>query len=405
MLHLRFKIEHHNAGLVAALRELAAFEGLFPTRDDRSADAFNWAAAALMATPGEVTSASQLSEWDPPFVGAEGKIRKQYIPEWLRTGKIERLETHRRDAVKVATRRFNRIPFVTKTMAKEWAAQGFTTFSDVWAAHERGALQPPLDTDWLLLAVHHGDELSSVMSPAESEPLLEFILAKLQAACPSGMLDGLRWTRVGGASRGKAASHDLDVLATHDVEGTDRDMVNTIVRLIVASDALERDPVTRKPCLQVMLASPSESCGGGGDAFAVGAAAIWQDDSGRWQCAEKPEAFKAQMLLKLKGKPLRQVDILVVPRSQWAFYVLAWVGSREMEKLLKRHVEYVLNLKLGSRSLYARDDTFVVAADGTHIPMALKQRDYVEAKRWPREEVDIWPMIGLPYRPPCDRNC
>ena len=68
-------------------------------------------------------------------------------------------------------------------------------------------------------------------------------------------------------------------------------------------------------------------------------------------------------------------------------------------------MEYVLNLKLGSRSLYARDDTFVVAADGTHIPMVLKQRDYVEAKRWPREEVDIWPMIGLPYRPPCDRNC
>ena len=405
LLWLRFKVQHRNAGLVAALRELAVFESLNKEKQ-KSADAFHWAAAALMATPGEVTSVSQLDEWDPPFIG-EGKIKSHYIPEWQRTGKIQRLQQHRNDPVKVATLHLSRLPYVTRAMAKAWAEQGFTSFSAVWAAHEQGTLQPPLDTDWLRLAVSHGDELSSPMSSGDCQPLMEFVLDKLKAACPSDLQDGLRWTRVGGASRGKPTSHDLDLLATHEVEGTDRGMVNNIMRLIAASDALERDAVTGKPCLQVMLSSPSESPGGGSAFAGASAAAIRQDDHGQWRCGtgdDKQDAFKAQMLVKLKGMPLRQVDVLVVPRSQFAFYVLAWTGSREIEKLLKRHAENALNLKLGTRSLYARDDTFVVAVDGTHIPMANKQRDYVDARRWPREEVDIWPMLGLPYRPPSDRN-
>ena len=405
LLWLRFKVQHRNAGLVAALRELAVFESLNKEKQ-KSSDAFHWAAAALMATPGDVTSVSQLDEWDPPFIG-EGKIKSHYIPEWLLAGKIQRLEQHRNDPVKVATLHLGRLPYVTRAMAKAWAEQGFTSFSAVWAAHERGTLQPPLDTDWLRLAVSHGDELSSPMSSGDCQPLMEFVLDKLKAACPSDLQDGLRWTRVGGASRGKPTSHDLDLLATHEVEGTDRGMVNNIMRLIAASDALERDAVTGKPCLQVMLSSPSESPGGGSAFAGASAAAIRQDDHGQWRCGtgdDKQDAFKAQMLVKLKGMPLRQVDVLVVPRSQFAFYVLAWTGSREIEKLLKRHAENALNLKLGTRSLYARDDTFVVAADGTHIPMANKQLDYVEARRWPREEVDIWPMLGIPYRPPCDRN-
>jgi DNA polymerase/3'-5' exonuclease PolX len=405
LLWLRFKVEHRNAGLVAALRELAVFEGL--DKDKKmSMDAFNWAAAALMSTPGDVTSVSQLDDWEPPFVG-EGKIRSHYIPEWLQTGRIQRLEQHRHDSVKVARLHLSRLPYVTRAMAKAWAELGLTTFSAVWAAHEACTLHPPLDTDWLRLAVSHGDELSSPMSGEECRPLMEFVLDKLTAVCPSDMRDGLRWQRVGGASRGKPTSHDLDLLATHEVEGTDRGMVNNIMRLIVASDALERDAVTGKPCLQVMLSSPSESPGGGSAFAGASAAAIWQDEHQQWRCGtgdDKQDAFKAQMLIKLKGMPLRQVDVLVVPRSQFAFYVLGWTGSREIEKLLKRHAENTLNLKLGTRSLYARDDTFVVAADGTRIPMANKQRDYVEAGRWPREEIDIWPMLGIPYRPPCDRN-
>jgi hypothetical protein len=62
-LHLRFRLQHPNVALVAALSELAEYEELFG--EVLSADAFHRAAAVLKATPGDVNDRRALTHLAP----------------------------------------------------------------------------------------------------------------------------------------------------------------------------------------------------------------------------------------------------------------------------------------------------------------------------------------------------
>jgi hypothetical protein len=119
-LHLRFRTDHPNKALVAALTELSEYEALFG--EIKSADTFRRQAAMLKATPRDVTSAADLAEFDPPYVGT--KARERYIPSFLATGMLERLERFKRDPAQVAERELLRLPYIGTKLAKAWAAHG-----------------------------------------------------------------------------------------------------------------------------------------------------------------------------------------------------------------------------------------------------------------------------------------
>jgi DNA polymerase/3'-5' exonuclease PolX len=428
LLHLRFKVRHPNTKLVSILTELADYEDLFGA--NRRSTIFYKIAAALKATPCDITGPAQLDEWDLPFLGRDSDTRNSYIPEILRTGRLERLEKLKRDPRRRAVMFFNSLPYVTSTVAKEWANQGLTSFTEVWERHLKGELYPPLKGEWVKLAVEHWADVLSPMTMEDHAPLLDLVNAAMQHAC--GVQDGgncLRFQLVGGRSRGKETTHDLDILCTHETEGAERGTVEKMVHYMAASDAVERD-ATGKPLMAIMLSRSSKTISTHDRGFGA-EMCLWKDGKlvgpsadgeeaafvASQDSAENPDtppapANKALILIKLKGQKLRHMDVLVMPRSEWAYWVLGWTGSRELEKLLKRHAEHSMRkdlggLRLGSSGLRTREDPtprFIIAADGEPIPLARMQQDYVDAKRYPREEKDVWDLLGLPWRAPEDRN-
>ncbi len=109
----------------------------------------------------------------------------------------------------------------------------------------------------------------------------------------------------------------------------------------------------------------------------------------------------------------------MVPKSEHAFWLAGWVGSTELRRLLALHAQTLRTrdghpLRLNHRELkddrVPRDDHYRGARVTRHgldaplVPHERLQADYVDARAYPEEEADIWPMLRLPYRPFEDRN-
>ena len=387
MMHLRFRPSPHhpNAALVAALSELSDYEELLG--ESFRADAFAKAAAALKATPDEVTSSAQLDALELPFLGSTSSIRKEHIPEFLSTGSMARLRAHREAPGRAAALHLSRLPYVTRQAALAWAAAGHRTPADVWAAHTAGSLVPPLASAWLRMAMQHGDELRLPLSAADRAPLLAEVSAAA-AAFPGG---GLILEATGGVARGREVSHDLDILLTHlSREGGERGALEAIVRALSASPAVARD-AGGSP---VLLASLARSHG----AVAAASAAAATDGS------SAARANKAMLLIKLVGQPLRHIDILAVPRSELAACRLGWAGSQLFVRMLHLHARNSLGLKLSNSALSGTDDSFVVARDGRRVPRGHIGTEYVQAEMFPRDELELFRLLRLPWRPASDRD-
>jgi hypothetical protein len=119
---------------------------------------------------------------------------------------------------------------------------------------------------------------------------------------------------------------------------------------------------------------------------------------------------KSFFLLKLEGQPCRRVDFILSPRSQWAYCVLGWAGSRRFERFMRLWAADVRQppLRLNSHCAFRRHDAAmmnIVTPSGRSVPLERAQADYIDAGDWPRSERQVFEQVlGLPYRPPEDRD-
>ena len=414
-LHLRYPVIHPNKRLVAAIQELADFEELFGTdHAHQSAKTFNRVAAMLKATVRDICTVEDLHAFDPPFI--QGKSAEVYIPQYLNTGEIERLQIHRRQPKRVAALRLSKLPYVGPTLAKHWADRGWLTPEEVllkMPASEQEKL-----TQWQKLVLQHSDDLLSDISVEERLPLVKLVEDAMAAADPTG---GLNWRFVGGTARGKSGGHDLDFMLSHQAHGGEAGHLERMLNHIAASDAVEHMAV----CLS--YGSAGDSAGDGGvNARGFSAGNMWSQGQ-TFGSADK-DANKALCLIKLKGRKMRHIDLLMVPKSDLAFWISAWIGSRELRRLLSLHARTLhcrgpdahpqLQFKLNQMCLYG----FHVTSDGQMDPSYLPRRvtrlgvdaplvpethveeEYVAKKMYPVEEREVWDLLQLPWRPFCDRN-
>jgi DNA polymerase lambda len=409
-LHLRFLVTHPNAALVTALSELADYEELFG--EARSADAFHRAAATLKATPADIRTSADLEACAPPFVG--GKLKERYLPEFWARGTLARLEAHRAQPERVAARALARLPYVGAALASKWAAQGLRTPAEVWAAHTARTLAPPLATAWQRLSLEHADELLAEIRAEDQAPLVDAVRAAAAAVSVGGA--PLQVALTGGAARGKPASHDLDFLITHPVEGAEAGKLEAMLRVLAASPAVERDDAGRPRMLVGLSADMSALAVGGKPAkqragksggWADAAPRLWSADAAGADAEEadagRLPANKALLLVKFVGLPMRHLDLLCVPRHQHACWLLGWTGSREMERLLRAHAKQ-RGLKLSNTALSSADGAQLLTRDGRRVAAAEAATQYVAAGAYPRDERELWRMLGLPWRPPAERN-
>jgi DNA polymerase/3'-5' exonuclease PolX len=344
-----------------------------------------------------------------PFIG--GKLRERYLPEFWRSATFARLEAHRDKPERVAALRLARLPYISARMAAAWAAAGLRTPEAVQAAHAEGTLVPPLSSEWQRLSVAHARELLADIKAEDAAPLV----AAVRAAAAEVSGGALSVALTGGAARGKGASHDLDFLMTHDVDGAEAGMLEAMLRALAASPDVERDEQGQPRMLVGLSADASALAPGGGKASGGRRSAtadamprLWRMDASDADAADaahgRPYANKALIFIKLRGLPLRHLDLLMVPRHQHAFWRLGSTGSRELERMLRQHVKHELRLKLSNTALTTQDGSEIVTADGRRVPAAAAATQYVAAGAWPATEEEVWRMIGLPWRPPEDRN-
>ncbi len=428
---------------------------LFGDKEDfRSAESFRRAAAALKALPRDVRSASELKALDPPFIG--DKMRTVYLAQLWERGTMQRLEAHRTPA-KLAARRLARLPYVGGPAAVAWVQAGFDTGAKVLAAKADGTLKSltghHVANDYARLALEWADELLQDIRTEDHAPLMAAVAAAVTAAVPiaeggSGAASRPEITLVGGSHRGKEACHDLDILvvlprdgAAHagtlmralralaDDENVERD-ANGAPRLVagLAIDASVAQSVAGAAQLDdrdVFIdaddepdsprkASRDKGHGGTKNAKAL---KIWR--SGGDGIVDDPDlrqANKALILVKMRGLPMRHVDLLVVPYHQRAFWLLGWTGSREFERILRGYVKNELGtlllgpqgagvkLKLTNTALGTEDDTAVVNKHGALIPAGRLQDDYIGQAAYPETEQELFALLRLPYREPNERN-
>ena len=397
-------------------------------------------------------SASELKALDPPFIGE--KMRDEYMRQFFQTGTFARLEAHRHDSDKVAARRLSRLPYVGGPAALAWVTAKLDTGAKVLAADEAGTLKKTghhVANDYARLALEYADELLTDIRTEDHAPLMAAVAAAVTAAVPiaeggSGAASRPEITLVGGSHRGKEACHDLDILvvlprdgAAHagtlmralralaDDENVERD-ANGAPRLVagLAIDASVAQSVAGAAQLDdrdVFIdaddepdsprkASRDKGHGGTKNAKAL---KIWRGGDGT-DDPDLRQANKALILVKMRGLPMRHVDLLVVPYHQRAFWLLGWTGSREFERILRGYVKKELGtlllgpqgagvkLKLTNTALGTEDDSAVVNKHGALIPAGRLQDDYIGQAAYPETEQELFALLRLPYREPNERN-
>jgi hypothetical protein len=162
-------------------------------------------------------------------------------------------------------------------------------------------------TSWQQLALEHADDLLSNIGTAERQPLVAVIEAAARAAEAHDRGGGaLRWQFGGGTARGNESGHDLDFIFTRNgEEGGEAGMLEHMVRALADSDAVERNAVTGRARMAVVLAY-----GAGGDASGDTVA------QNRSSFAEGEHSWTPGMPFEERADPARKALMLIKVRAR-----------------------------------------------------------------------------------------
>jgi hypothetical protein len=320
--------------------------------------------------------------------------------------------------------------------ALRWAAAGARTFDDIRAADAADTLAPPLPPGRSLqrLAVQHAEQarihamlsdtrvaLSDTRTRADAMrfhlasqltvPVPREEWAPIRAGCEAAIRAADATAEVhiaGGYGRGRATPFDLDFLISPAREGNEVGLSSKLLASLSARPEVEwvghqhhaaPAPGGALAALRTEAhrARKLDAAGQGGEPAGGVVSNIDMHD-------------KLFLLLKLRDAPLRRVDFIVSARSQWAFCVLGWAGSRRFERFLRLWASDTRApaLRLNSHCAFNRAGgvtTTIAALSGKAVPLERAQEEYIDAGDWPRAEREVFErVLALPYRPPTDRD-
>uniref|UniRef100_A0A8B9S6Z4 DNA-directed DNA/RNA polymerase mu n=1 Tax=Apteryx owenii TaxID=8824 RepID=A0A8B9S6Z4_APTOW len=307
----RTPLAHHNAMLTEALETLArdaAFGG-----DETRSLAFTRAASALKALPWRLGSLRDLAA-----LPGIGKHCRRVIQEVLEDGSSAEVEAVRRSEQYRTMQLFTGIFGVGTRTAASWYQEGLRTLADLRAAGPRLSRQQQA-------GLQYWEDLATPVTLAEAEAIRELVQAEARRILPDATV-----TLVGGFRRGKPTGHDVDLLLSHPEEGREQALLGPLVASLEQQGLLlyqQRQPNTfgQEPSSSSM--DQFERC------FAIARLAL--------PGAGDPSARRAT-----------RVDLVVAPRSQFAFALLGWTGSRHFERELRRFAGRQRGLALSSHGLY-----------------------------------------------------
>ncbi|KAK3242010.1 hypothetical protein CYMTET_48274 [Cymbomonas tetramitiformis] len=423
MLQCRFRVDAENPGneeLVSLLTEMEKLERRLSGDDSTSyaaggeheAKVINHKALVL-ARAAAVIRACPFNLHDLPAGTARhllfiGEDTCRYIDEFVETGRCQAYKDLMangdlkdskgvlRGVQGAATKReFQKVPFVGHKTACRWYDElGLRSLEEV----ERAVFTPGgvLNEEkavkvFVRHALQHRHLLCEPVTPQQVTQIKQMITQDLERAWGPG------WVveNVGGARRGKA-SHDCDFLVTHPSIGLQGVLRTLVERWVIEQKVVPKDMGFHQlhtdhmgHHLQVMVKRVTSGAARG------------------YEGRDSFDHFFGIFHTSEGGKSgMCRADVVMVPPDEWAFALVGWTGSRTYNRILRLHA--------GHRGMKLTNHTLMREHDGLQVPLQAAPLDSNKAEWWPQgwhkgrkadTEEDIFTLLGLPFRPPTDRNC
>nr|XP_045583875.1 DNA-directed DNA/RNA polymerase mu-like isoform X2 [Procambarus clarkii]XP_045583876.1 DNA-directed DNA/RNA polymerase mu-like isoform X2 [Procambarus clarkii] len=191
----------------------------------------------------------------------------------------------------------------------------------------------------------------------------------------------------GGFRRGKVSGHDVDFLIKCDERET-TDVLYRLLKHLKQKGYILHEKVEKSSYIEEDIFKKHSGKGNTMDYFEKCFCIFRCPLSDNWTPTLVSEPRKDVASLVKESEKKRswlavRVDLVMVPRSQWAFAVLGWTGSKLLMRLLRHHANTTLNMLLSSHGLWSREHNRLIPADS---------------------EAEVFKHLGLSYKDPSNRN-
>lgn len=340
MLKRKAPTENPNSGITDFLTELADYERNV-SRALHKSNAYRKAASSIAQCKEPITSGAQAKKLD----GVGTKIAEK-IDEFLRTGKLKKIEKIRSDETSQAISLLTRVSGIGPAAARKLVEEGITTIEDL--RKNTAKL-----THHQQIGLKYFEDFEKRIPRAEMELLDNFAIDRISA------LDKDYKCQVCGSyRRGKASSGDIDILLTHSSH--------------ISSDKEKRGELLQKVISDFQSVTFVTDVLSLGQTKFMGVCRLPEDKYCNIETDSKP--------------PFRRIDIRLIPYDQYPCALLFFTGSDLFNKRM-RGVALEKGFTINEYSIRPQGSTGI---PGEPLPVSCEE--------------DIFDYIDMKFIPPCERS-
>ncbi|GAA5833018.1 hypothetical protein JCM11251_006481 [Rhodosporidiobolus azoricus] len=337
-----------NQGLVDALSPLREWRFLKYGTGHEKSMSYATAISAIIGTPFRIESVAQARKL--PKVGE--KLANK-IQEFLTTGRIEQAERIVRTDEFRVLKLLQQVHGIGHASANELYCAGVRNLNDLFKA------KPTMQNQ-----LKYVEDMNEKIHRCEVESIHAFIRLQLDRVKPDA-----ETILTGGYRRGKEFSNDVDILITYPHrDGEERGVLKALVDRLQKKGFIPPDGLF-------------------GISFAGSERTIAAN-----RPADRLDALdKANIIFRhpvnsttRPEEKFRRVDLVVSPWKTWGCAVVAWSGSTQFERDLRRYAK-PKNLKFDAGGFRTQDTDAVVESDELS------------------SERGVFRFLGLEYLPPTER--
>ncbi|KAA8897794.1 hypothetical protein FN846DRAFT_892941 [Sphaerosporella brunnea] len=321
--------------------------------------AYSTAIAVIQAYPYPLRSASEVVS----LPGCGGKLARLF-DEW----KSSDPEPEKRMISSVKELEESRVYQTLKNFESIWGI-GADTAAKLYYEHDYRTLDDIIKQHWSKLSnvqkigLKYHEDFSKPIPRREVEQIAALIQSHAEAIIP-----GVQSMIVGGYRRGKEECGDVDILLSHQVEGTmDSDFLWHLLKSLENAELITNTLSISTQRLQ--QEDPNRSFKSHSDSLDK-ALLIWQTD---------------------KGGLRRRVDIIIAPTICAGTALLGWTGAATFERDLRLYCEKERGWKFSSEGVWKGNE---------RVPGTFGWR---EEESWEDVEKRVMEIIGVGWRPPTER--
>lgn len=326
--------ENVNAEFVDFLMELANYEKNV-NRQMHKYNAYRKAAGTIAKYPTRITSGQEAKKLN----GVGTKIAEK-IDEFIRTGKLQKLEKIRADDTNVAIQQLTKVTGIGPAHAHKLVSEGITSIEDLRKNTDKLNHQQQV-------GLKHFEDFEKRIPREEMEQLEKFVLAVIKD------IDPLYKANVCGSyRRGAANSGDIDILLTHPDFTSTSGKKPSLLKAVI-------NKLEEKKFITDHLSH--------GDSKYMGVCKLPNEKDGTEHC-------------------YRRIDIRLIPHDQFFCALLYFTGSDQFNKAM-RSKALEEGFTLNEYCIRPMGSTGV---PGEPLPVTSEQ--------------DIFDYIGMNYKEPSERS-